>query len=393
MVHSLLAALAIAASAASLAIAAYLALLTVAAALAARGPGARRAPATRFTILVPAHDEERMIGDLLQSLRAIDYPTHLVTTWVVADNCSDATATLAASAGARVLERFDTVNRGKGHALDALIEAVEAGGESCDAYVFIDADSQVSANLLSSFDRAFQDGAKAMQAHYAIARDGASTGVLVRSAAMLLVNFVRPLGRERLGWSAGIKGTGMAVARPLARDLRWGGSLAEDAEYHVKLMLRGARVAFVRDALVTAHIPATLAGAREQNRRWEAGRLAAARSFVPALLRASARGNPLPCLDAAADLLVPPLSIVVAWMLATLALSAVVSPAGVTLSLWAIGLLAFHVLAGMAVAGASASQFKALVLAPVMIAWKIAIYASVLARRGPTRWVRTQRDE
>src|SRR5262245_20140826 len=83
-------------------------------AAATRGDGA---PATRVTVLVPAHDEAGQIAACVRSLRAQDYPAERFEVVVVADNCADDTAARAAAAGARVLVRDDPDARGKGHAL------------------------------------------------------------------------------------------------------------------------------------------------------------------------------------------------------------------------------------------------------------------------------------
>src|SRR5581483_7099865 len=49
----------------------------------------------RLLFLVPAHDEEALIGSCVQSLRRLRYPADAFAVWVVADNCSDRTAALA----------------------------------------------------------------------------------------------------------------------------------------------------------------------------------------------------------------------------------------------------------------------------------------------------------
>ena len=102
-------------------LAGYLIVLTVAAVFARkRGPAA--GPATRrFAVLVPAHNEQALIGRLLTSLNQLDYPKDRVDICVVADNCTDATAVIARSLGARVYERSDAVEQAKGFALRWLL--------------------------------------------------------------------------------------------------------------------------------------------------------------------------------------------------------------------------------------------------------------------------------
>src|SRR3712207_2531385 len=108
----------------------YLASLSIAA-LFSKG---RRAPhgrgaLRRFAVLVPAHDEATVIGRLLESIRALDYPADRVDAWVVADNCIDATALIADAHGAIVRERQDSTRRGKGHALQWLLEVIRREGQ------------------------------------------------------------------------------------------------------------------------------------------------------------------------------------------------------------------------------------------------------------------------
>lgn len=79
----------------------------------------------RYAVLISARNEEAVIGNLIESIRRQSYDLGLVTTFVVADNCTDATARVAAEAGAVVFERFDTTKVGKGYALRYLLRKVD----------------------------------------------------------------------------------------------------------------------------------------------------------------------------------------------------------------------------------------------------------------------------
>ena len=78
----------------------------------------------RFAVLISARNEEAVLGHLLDSIRAQDYPSDLITTFVVADNCTDATAQVARAHGAVVYERFNRSQVGKGYALDFLLQRI-----------------------------------------------------------------------------------------------------------------------------------------------------------------------------------------------------------------------------------------------------------------------------
>ena len=146
----------------------YLVFLTVAALFARRrgpqaGPGRRR-----FAVLVPAHNEELLIGRLLRNLHELEYPEGGFDVHVVADNCTDETATRARWLGARVHERFDRTARSKGHALRWLLQRVVALEEGYDAYVVLDADSVVDRNFLRAMDARLEAGSRVVQAYYCL---------------------------------------------------------------------------------------------------------------------------------------------------------------------------------------------------------------------------------
>lgn len=87
----------------------------------------------RITVVVPAHNEERAIAQVVRGALECAARPHEVL--VIDDGSTDATAQRAEQAGARVVRL--TPNRGKGHALRAGIEAARG-----QILVFIDADGQ-----------------------------------------------------------------------------------------------------------------------------------------------------------------------------------------------------------------------------------------------------------
>lgn len=371
----------------------YCLLLTGAApfGLQRRLPAARRL--RRFAVLVPAHDEEPVLGRLLDSLAALDYPPELVQVCVVADNCTDGTAALARARDALVVERREPERSGKGYALAWLLAELERMGQRFDAYVIVDADSVLSANFLHAMNRRLEAGARAVQAYYTVLPLRGTVAESLRAAALALVHYLRPAGKAALGLSCGLKGNGMCFDRSVVERFGWPVTgLAEDVEMHLLLVAAGERVAFAPEAVVRAEMPATLGGARGQNLRWEAGRLAALRrQALPLLRRALVRRDPV-ALDAALEQVVPPLSVPV--LLAGLGLVAGVLlrvPAVVGTAAALLVLLGLHVLAGLALARAPGRAYRALAMAPLYMGWKAGIYGRALLGRAERRWVRTAR--
>jgi len=373
---------------------AYLFLLTLRSRRPA--PPAGGAPCARFHVIVPAHDEAAGIAQTVQSLRAIDYPRDLFEVVVVADNCSDDTAARARAAGARVLERFDNELRGKGYALAHAFEASLAAG-SVDAVVVVDADTVVSANLLRAFDARIQAGAKAVQADYAVRNPDAAWRTRLMAIAFGMFHVVRSTGRESLELSCGLRGNGMCLTRELLEEVPHDAfSVVEDVEYGVRVGERGHRVHYAGEAHVYGEMVASEKASRSQRARWEGGRLQMARKHaIPLMRRALKERNPM-LADLAADLLVPPLSVLVAATVAGAAASVAVAAVNrrPNLALLMFGtsgvFLGAYAARGWQVSGTGTRGLASLAYAPVYVAWKAWLKLRRSGRTTPD-WIRTAR--
>jgi cellulose synthase/poly-beta-1,6-N-acetylglucosamine synthase-like glycosyltransferase len=348
-------------------------------------------PRLRFAIVVPAHDEESGIAATVRSLLDLDYPRDLFRVLVVADNCLDGTALCARQAGATVLVRYDAERRGKGYALEHAFATILRDG-AADAVVVVDADTIVSRNLLRAFSARLEAGELAIQADYAVRNPGDSWRTLLMSVALGLVHVVRPLARERLGLSCGLRGNGMCFARGALERVPHGAfSIVEDLEYGLRLGEAGIRVAYAVEAQVFGEMVSTARAAASQRRRWEAGRFAMARLHALRLLRDALRLRDEVRLDLALDLLVPPLSMLAVPVLAGLA-AAIAVKSGAALAVFGACALFLvgYVFRGWMVSGSGARGLLALSCAPVFVVWKLA----VLAARPVTKdWVRTARED
>jgi cellulose synthase/poly-beta-1,6-N-acetylglucosamine synthase-like glycosyltransferase len=373
----------------------YLLMLTSAALFAQRHTTLRQdGPSHRFLILVPAHNEERLLPSLLANLHQLDYPAALYAVHVVADNCTDQTAALARARGAVAHERADQERRGKGYALQWLMQQLWASAEPHDAVLILDADSIVSPNFLTVMDTRLSRGERAIQAYYAVRDPQSSWSASLRSVALAALHYLRPLGRMPLGGSAGLKGNGMVFAAEIVREYQWSASLTEDIEYHMALILSGQRVTFAPDAIVWAEMPSSLKAARTQNVRWERGRQEMVRQYVPRLLRAALARRSFLLFDSAVEQIIPPFSLVAAasllLLVGALALQSV--PAIFMGAFLLVG-QAVYILVGLGLSGAPRKVYQALLYAPIFIVWKVWLYLRVLIGLDRKGWTRTARND
>lgn len=348
-----------------------------------------------FDVIVPAHNEESGITRTVASLLAMDWPPERFRVLVVADNCSDATATVARAAGATVLERQDAVRRGKGYALAHAFDMSVREGFAT-AVVVVDADAEVSPNLLEAFATRIERGAVAIQAHYGILNPGASWRTELITIAKGAFHIVRSRAREHLGLSCGIRGNGWCVTHGLLAEIPYRYySLTEDVEFGIALGLAGHRVEYAGEAHADADMASSEKTARTQRQRWEKGRFQLVRARTMPLLWAAVRRRSALCLDLAADLIVPPLSYLV-LNVAVLGVAATAvalhDPAAWRWAWWSLAcmlLLMVHVLRGWQLSGIGIRGIAALAHVPAFLVWRIRLLVS----RKSGEWVRTEREK
>jgi cellulose synthase/poly-beta-1,6-N-acetylglucosamine synthase-like glycosyltransferase len=363
--------------------------LTVGALLPSRPRSAE--PKNRFqrlALVVPAHNEEAGIGACVASLRRADGAGIEVEIVVVADNCEDRTAELAAEGGARVLVRQDSKLRGKGYALDFAFKQLLAEGTG--AFLVVDADTEVSTNFVRNAGSLLQGGADAVQCRYLVRNPGESIRTRLMNVAFLAFNVVRPRGRDRLGLSCGIYGNGFGMLRETLEGVPYlAASLVEDLEYHLSLIQAGKRVQFVDHAVVRGAIPSSGKGVETQRSRWEGGRLRILRERAPGLIREIAHGR-LRAVEPLLDLVLLPLAFHVTLLI--VAASAPFSLARVT-GLVGLAVVAIHLLVAVIIGGGGWRDIASLLAAPFYVIWKLLLIpALVRSSSGDSTWVRTERD-
>jgi cellulose synthase/poly-beta-1,6-N-acetylglucosamine synthase-like glycosyltransferase len=385
-------------------IAGYLALLTAAGARPPRPIVPHRNAATRFAILVPAHNEQAIISGTLAAFGALRYDRASYEVHVVADNCTDRTAAIVREHGWTVHERDAPDDPGKGPALNWLRDRLDRDRPGAfDVAVVVDADTVVHPDFLVAMDQAFDGGAVAAQGYYSVLEPETSASAGVRYAALASRHHLRPLGRNRLGASAGLYGNGMAFTWDILGRRRWTGHLVEDAEFQMELLLRdGIRIEYVPGARLEAEMPVTLDASSSQNERWERGRIDLARRYVPELvrtIRTAPAGRRIAYTDAIVDHLVPPLSVVILLQGAGLALLTPPAAsgnrraiAGAAVHVAAIAAVVVHVVVALRSVNAPGSVWRSLTDVPKIILWKVRLWARALAPSSEVTWQRTQRN-
>lgn len=350
---------------------------------------------TRFAVVIPAHNEGNGILATLADLRRCDYPTRRHTTFVIADNCTDDTASIARAAGCTVVERHDLALRGKGPALDWFLKNHTQALEAYDVIVFIDADMFVDSQFLAGLDAAFTaPEVEVAQGRYTVANPTDSFFAAFTFLSFAWVNHLRPAGRCWLGGSAGLKGSGMAFRSKLILHTGWPAtSIAEDLEFGKELALRNTRVHYVPDAIVTSNIGGRLKQVTTQQSRWEGGKARVTWQYLPRLVARLRKRPSALLLDELLDSLVPPLSLVAALVFIG-ALACWWTGATRLILSFAFTLLVFgvSVLSALCQIKAPTRVLALLAAAPAFMVFKLALLAKIAVTRRTGDWKRTPRD-
>ena len=362
-----------------------------------RHSAASAKPASMFAILVPAHNEELLIGKTLRSLAQLDYPAERYAVHIIADNCTDRTAEIAVAAGVNVHERTNATERGKGHALAWAFERLMRGDIHYDAYVVLDADTVVDPLLLTALARGLSHGALALQSHNAVLNAAESETTALRWLALSLMNYIRPLGRNTLGGSSTLTGNGMCLTHEMLTRHPWQAfGLSEDYQYYLLAVADGAKVLFVPDANVRSVMPTTARQLQTQDIRWESlnpdasawQRRIAWRLFSEGIRRLS-----WVRLDALAELLTPPLSVLVGGCAVLFAAAIILgAPLQIIVAASLVGAALVYAGSAFVLLRPPWGVYRGLIYAPAYVARKIWIVLVLRRlRKNTTTWVRTTR--
>ncbi len=265
----------------------------------------------------------------------------------------------------------------------------QLSAEGFDAFLVVDADTEVAGNFAEQTGSILFSGADAVQCRYLVRNAGESIRTRLMNVAFLAFNVLRPRGRDRLHLSAGIYGNGFGLTRTTLQSVPYlADSVVEDLEYHVSLVRAGKRVQFADGTWVKGSMPSKGKGVQTQRSRWEGGRFRIMRDRIPGLF-ADVVGGKLGSLEPLGDLLLLPLAFHVTLLL--VAVSAPFWPARV-LALIGFGAVALHLIAAIVVGGGGWRDALALVAAPFYIVWKLFLIPTLIrSSRSDSSWVRTER--
>ncbi|MCC0176140.1 glycosyltransferase family 2 protein [Waterburya agarophytonicola K14] len=345
-------------------------------------------------VLIAAHDEEVVIGNTIANiLPQLSDRDRLI---VIADNCSDRTASIVKNFDVTLLERRNSLHQGKGYALDYGLWSMQQNPS--DVVIILDADCHIQPNYIESLAyKAMASGRPVQPINLLYRANNSDLKSAISELAFVVKNLVRPQGLAKLNLPCLVT---MGTAYPwsvINQVPLASGNLVEDMQLGIDLAIAGNPPLFCSDAKVTGVLPLKDRAATTQRTRWEHGHLSTLQTQVPRLIKESWRQKRMDLLAIAFDLCVPPLSfLVILWsIVATIGLTVVVAEGKLNSAICWItieGLLLFlAIFLAWGKFGRKIIPFKSLVNVPLYIMWKLPIYFQFLIK-PQQKWIRTERD-
>jgi cellulose synthase/poly-beta-1,6-N-acetylglucosamine synthase-like glycosyltransferase len=350
----------------------------------------------RVAVLVPAHNESAGTVSTLADIQRQLLPGDRLV--VVADNCTDDTATVASAIGAEILERYDPARFGKGYALDFGLRHLSS--DPPEIAMIIDADCRLAERAIDYLATTCAITNRPVQAlDLMIAPDQSQINHQVAECAWRVKNWLRPLGLGALGLPCHLMGTGMAFPWDMIRSANLAtGWIVEDLKLGLDLTLAGHAPLFCPSARVISAFPSSVTGVASQRKRWEQGHINTILKAAPRFFYLAVTRRNWALLALTLDLAVPPLSLLamlVVGMFIAAAMAALLGLSTVALVVSAASLLAFLCAAFLAwlKCGRDVLPPRAMWSIAPYVLGKLPLYRHILSDRADARWTRTDRSK
>ena len=238
----------------------------------------------RFMAIIPAHNEENVVEELIKSLKAQDYPKDLYDIYVIADNCTDNTAEVARKAGAIVYERFDPTKKTKGYALNWFLKQKIEEDAQYDAFCIFDADNIVDKNFIKNMNKKLCQGEEVVEGYRDIKNPTDNWITAGYAIFYWTMNRFYHLARYNIGLSPLINGTGFMVKFDLVKPNGWDTkTLTEDIEFSLKTIIKGKKLGWATDAIVYDEQPLGFVQSWKQRSRWTVGHMQCIKEYTKPL--------------------------------------------------------------------------------------------------------------
>ena len=251
----------------------------------------------KFLAIIPAHNEEAVVGNLIESLKNQTYPKDRYDICVIADNCTDKTKEVAENLGVKVFERHeeDPAKKTKGEALRLFLNTLLVDPNmDYDAFCVFDADNIVDKNFIKAMNKHLCQGEEVVQGYRDIKNPTDSWIASGYAIFYWTMNRFYHLARYNAGLSPLINGTGFMVKFDAIRPTGWNtNTLTEDIEFSLKRIIQGKKLGWATDAVVYDEQPVKFKPSWSQRSRWTIGHIQCLQEYTKPLAKSAINNKTL----------------------------------------------------------------------------------------------------
>lgn len=235
----------------------------------------------KFGLIVPAKNEERVIANLIKSVKESNYPNDLLDVFVVAHNCSDNTAKIARENHAIVYEYNNPEENTMGYAIRYLFQKIEEDFKtsSYDGFFIFNADNTFDKEYFNKMNDAFEyyDRRYIISSFRQASNFNENLMTIMYGVYFAVSCYLGARGRTLFNVSNRIFGCGYLFNSELVKNGWDYYSLTEDLEFSSREFMKGSEIRYCDDAVFYDEQPTSMRIMWRQRLRWARGVLIVSR--------------------------------------------------------------------------------------------------------------------
>ncbi|MCL2156559.1 MAG: glycosyltransferase [Methanobrevibacter sp.] len=356
----------------------------------------------KFAVIICAHNEEQVVGNLLKSISDLDYSKEFYDTYVICDNCTDETDKVVESFDAIKMVRYDKINIGKGYALEWFFNSLKYDlnkGEYYDAYVVLDADNLINKEFLTKMNFQLNNGEEVIQAYLGCKNPDDTWVSRSYSLSYWITNDIFQRAHNPLGLSAQLGGTGMVFKRSILEEIGLSGeSLTEDLLFTTKYVLeKNKSCCWESEAKILDEKPLEIGKSIKQRTRWMQGHVDTCMKYFVPLLFSSFKNKSFRQFDVAFYLIKPILNLFlflgyIILIATTILLPNAITPFPIFTWEFLVSLLVFYMILYSVILH-RAGKYKYILWTPILLIYSLTYYVPIfkgIIKRNEQHWVKTE---
>ncbi|MDE6583492.1 MAG: glycosyltransferase [Clostridia bacterium] len=229
----------------------------------------------KYGIIIPARNESKVIGQLLNSIKKQDYPQDKLDIFVIVENMNDPTVDICKDfENVEVVLRQHLERKGKGYALDEcfskILKEQKEKEEKYEAFFIFDADNILDKEYIKEMNKCFDAGYE-VGCGYRNNKNWNDNWVSACSGLVFTVfSTFKNKPKAKLGFGVQVSGTGFYISADLIEKLDgWKfNTLTEDYEFTLSSLLNNYKSTYNEKAIFYDEQPTSLKVSWKQRVRW-----------------------------------------------------------------------------------------------------------------------------